>query len=189
LREADDRNVSSASYFLWSFQDNALPSETSNKSDNLTFTVSDKDGKKCRIIMRQGNDGRAGTKHSLYGHYGTNKGVITAEDVLRIPEVVSKGKRKPIKRGKNQLYEYTLSENGVKYIVTTEIKGKGELFTNFYTNRKPTVAEQGTQNTDEQRVQPQQSVSGAKLQKVSEPTRERPTFYSNADRAVDVEDD
>ena len=151
MKEADDRNVSSASYFLWSFQGNALPSETSNKSDNLTFTVSDKDGKEGRIIMRQGNDGRAGTKHSLYGHYGTNKGVITAEDVLRIPKVVSKGKRKPIKCGKNQLYEYTLSENGVKYTVLTEKNNRNaETFADFYTNKKASSTARKTRSKEAQ---------------------------------------
>jgi len=174
------------SFWRLYFQDNDLPSETSNKSDNLTFTVSDKDGKERCIIMRQGNDGRAGTKHSIFGHYGTSSNGYTAEEILLIPDVIKNGKRK---QDESKSISYSYERDGVKYIVTTEIKGKGELFTNFYTNRKPTVAEQGTQNTDEQRVQPQQSVSGAKLQKVSEPTRERPTFYSNADRAVDVEDD
>ena len=173
------------SFWRLYFQDNDLPSETSNKSDNLTFTVSDKDGKERCIIMRQGNDGRAGTKHSIFGHYGTSSNGYTAEEILLIPDVIKNGKRK---QDESKSISYSYERDGVKYTVTTEIKGKGELFTNFYTNRKPTVAEQGTQNTDEQRVQPQQSVSGAKLQTVSEPTKERPTFYSNADCAVDVED-
>ncbi|MBR3725821.1 MAG: hypothetical protein IKN11_10595 [Bacteroidales bacterium] len=52
--------------------------------------------------------------------------------------------------------------------MTTEISGKGEQFTNFFTDKKPTIAEQGTSNTDNQHVQPQMSAhnSSAKLQKV-----------------------
>lgn len=54
--------------------------------------------------------------------------------------------------------------------MTTEISGKGEQFTNFFTDKKPTIAEQGTSNTDNQHVQPQMSAhnSSAKLQKVPE---------------------
>ena len=61
-------------------------------------------------------------------------------------------------------------EGDVTYTVTTEISGKGEQFTNFFTDKKPTIAEQGTSNTDNQHVQPQMSAhnSSAKLQKVSE---------------------
>lgn len=49
--------------------------------------------------------------------------------------------------------------NGVTYSVTTEIKGTHEEFTNFFTNKKPTIEEQGSLNTAYQHEQPQQSVS------------------------------
>jgi len=56
----------------------------------------------------------------------------------------------------------------VTYTVTTErSRSEVEKFTNFFTNRKQTAAIRGTSNTDEQHA-PQQSVSGAKLQKVAE---------------------
>jgi len=56
----------------------------------------------------------------------------------------------------------------VTYTVTTErYRSEVEKFTNFFTNRKQTAAIRGTSNTDEQHA-PQQSVSGAKLQKVTE---------------------
>ena len=68
-----------------------------------------------------------------------------------------------------------------------------------YTNRKPTAVVNDTSNTDEQHMS-QQSVPGAKLQKVSEYDKEEteknfdaakryqkvsPVFYSNAERAVE----
>ncbi len=160
----------------------AVVSVFTGKKNNVPLIVTDMGGKERRVVMRQGHERRAGTKHSIFGHYGTSSNGYTAEEILLIPDVIKNGKRK---QDESKGISYSYERDGVKYTVTTEIKGKGELFTNFYTNRKPTVAEQGTQNTDEQRVQPQQSVSPAKLQKVSEPTKERPTFYSNAERAVE----
>ncbi len=59
----------------------------SGKSDNQTIEVERNDGKR-RIVMRQGNEQGAGAKHSVFGHYGTTRGVITAEDVLRIPDII-----------------------------------------------------------------------------------------------------
>ena len=73
-----------------------------------------------------------------------------------------------VDRGKG--VSYSLKKGDVTYTATTEINGKGEQFTNFFTDKKPTIAEQGTSNTDDQHVQPQMSAhnSSAKLQKVSE---------------------
>ena len=93
----------------------------SGKTDNLQLEVSRNDGNR-RIVIRQGNDNKAGTKHSVYRHYGTTEGVITAEDILLIPEVLNRGERKSIKRGNTQLYEYVLRNvNGAEYTVLTEI--------------------------------------------------------------------
>ena len=77
--------------------------------ENLPLVVTDKDGKERRVVMRQGNERGAGTKHSIFGHYGTTEGVITADDILLVPDVLSKGERKAVKRGKTQLYELLLS--------------------------------------------------------------------------------
>ena len=49
--------------------------------------------------------------------------------------------------------------NDAIFTVTTEMSGMAEEFTNFFTNRKPTVEEQGSSNTENQHEQPQQSVS------------------------------
>lgn len=101
--------------------------------DNLPLSVK-RDGKDMTIVMRQGREEKSRTKHSLYRHYGTNTGVTTADDVVRIPDVLAKGERKPVKRGNTQLYEYTLNENGTTYTVLTEKNNRGaETFADFYT--------------------------------------------------------
>lgn len=137
------------------------------ESDNESFIVTDKAGKERNIKMRQGNELKAGTKHSIYRHYGTTSNGYNADELLFIPEVIEKGDRK---QDSGKGVSYTLKKGEITYTVTTEISGKGEQFTNFFTDKKPTIAEQGTSNTDNQHVQPQMSAhnSSAKLQKVSE---------------------
>lgn len=107
------------------------------KSDNQPLTVN-RDGRKLTVRMRQGNEQDAGTKHSLFRHYGTGTGVITADDVMRIPDVLADGERTGKQRGKTRLNVYRLTgEDGTKYTVLTEISNRGkEVFNDFYTNRK-----------------------------------------------------
>ena len=151
------------------------------RNNNLTLNITDKSGKSRSIVMRQGNELNAGTKHSIYRHYGTSSNVYTAEEIMLIPNIIRNGERHQV----GSKVTYQIVENGVKYTVTTEQSKLGnERFTNFFTNKKPTAVENDTSNTDEQHVS-RQSVSGAKLQKVSDFTNYSPVFYSNAEKAVE----
>lgn len=141
----------------------------SGKDNDTNISVEDKKGKKRNVIFRQGNEKKAGVRHSIFKHFNTKKNGYDANEVALIPDVVAKGERNQ-DEGIKVSYKYTKGE--ITYTVTTEVKGKNELFTNFYTNRKPIVAEQGTYNTDERHVQPQQLDSPAKLQKVPQPDKE-----------------
>ena len=103
--------------------------------DNETVAI--KRGKESvSIVMRQGNENHAGTKHSIFRHYNTNVGWFAADDILLIPEIIEKGSVSISKVGKNiaNVYEYQTS-NGVKYKIVTEINGNREFFDDFYTNR------------------------------------------------------
>lgn len=107
----------------------------SGKADNIPIKVAREDGERT-ITMIQGSE-RAGTKHSIYRHYGTTVGVITHEDILRVPEVAEKGVITEKKRGNVRLNEYKYTdENGTRYTLVTELKGDGEVFNDFYTNKK-----------------------------------------------------
>ena len=130
------------------------------KDNQALLKIEDVKGKERSILFTQGNDKKAGAKHSIFRHNGTNKNWYTAEEVTLIPDVIHQGKRTQ----EGNRVSYTLDKDGVKFTVTTLITGKKEKFTNFFTNRKPNAAEQGTQNTANQRVQPQQSDSDAKVQ-------------------------
>ena len=103
----------------------------SGKSDNKAITV-ERDGKQHKVVMRQGNENKAGTKHSLFRHYGTNSGVISSEDLLLIPEVIERGE----KEVKGNGIAYKLKKDGVVYTVYNEIHKNQEQFCDFYTNRK-----------------------------------------------------
>ncbi len=75
----------------------------------------------------------AGTKHSIFRHYNTDSGVINADDILLIPDVIANGTRTVKNNGKIE-YKYS-HNNGTKYTVLTEKNNRGaEVFADFYTN-------------------------------------------------------
>ena len=105
-----------------------------------------RNGKKNRIAIRKGNERFAGTEHSLYGHYGTSEGVISSEDILRIPDILSNGEKTPVKVKNKQRYEYTLkADDGTEFTVVTERNNHGrEEFTDFYSNKKGDISRSST---------------------------------------------
>ena len=140
-----------------------------------------------RIVLKQGNENKAGVSHSLMRHYGTSTSNYSADELLLIPQVIEQGERKQ----EGAKISYKLDIDGVKYTVTTEMRRGPEEFTNFYTNRRP-IAE-SLFNTDEQHGTTSVSVSADEVTNNSSPTQEndelfRPEdnqpFYSNAEYAV-----
>ena len=109
----------------------------SGKTDNKVIEVGRPEGTQ-HVVMRQGTENKAGTKHSLFRHFGTRNNHITPEDIVRIPEVIAKGER--IVDGKKVSYSYT-TEDGTLLRVTTEIRNRRETFTNFMSNRKSPTSE------------------------------------------------
>lgn len=103
------------------------------KADIQPIEVNRPDGA-VRIIMRQGNENKAGAKHSLFRHFGTKSNSIEADEIAMIPEVVAKGERTV--NGQKIIYDYT-APDGTTLKVTTEMNAGREMFTNFISNRKP----------------------------------------------------
>lgn len=144
------------------------------KKDNAVITVS-RDGQDLAVTMRQGNENKAGTKHSLFRHYGTGVGVITADDVLRIPEVLANGERTEKQRGNVRLAQYRLTdESGKRYTVVNEIKNSGEVFNDFYTNKKASnqTPQMPNGDTPEGARTNDLNASGAKVQQNPETTKD-----------------
>lgn len=105
----------------------------SGKRDNVAIEVERADGKK-RVVMRQGREPKAGTKHSLYRHFEAQSDYFTANEIAMIPGVIAKGERHI--DGKRVTYDFEI-EDGSRLRVTTELQGDKELFTNYYSNKKP----------------------------------------------------
>ena len=144
------------------------------KKDNAVITVN-RDGQDLAVTMRQGNENKAGTKHSLFRHYGTGVGVITADDVLRIPEVLANGERTEKQRGNVRLAQYRLTdESGKRYTVVTEIKNSGEVFNDFYTNKKASnqTPQMPEGDTPESARTNDLNASGAKVQQNPETAKD-----------------
>lgn len=135
---------------------------------NGVLTVKDRKGKTRNITLKQGEDRKAGVKHSLFRHYGTNENFYNADEILFIPDVIANGVRSQAK----SKVAYKLEKDGVTYTVTTLLKSNGkEIFTNFYTDREPIAGINGKSNTAMQHL-PQQSDSGAKVQQNPDTTNE-----------------
>ena len=103
----------------------------SGKSNSETITA-ERDGKAHKVVIRQGTENKAGTKHSLLRHYGTGVGTVTADDLLLIPEVMGRGQME--EKGRRRVYR--LLKDGVRYTVLTERREGTERFCDFYSNKK-----------------------------------------------------
>lgn len=141
------------------------------RNDNLKISI-ERDGKSLVLMMRQGSENGAGTKHCLYRHYGTGVGYLTADDILKIPYIMANGFAKEKLRGKSRLVEYTYKdEHGCEYTLLTEKKKGFEIFNDFYTNRK--ASSLSTFNTSEDaHTGSDNALMGAKLGNVSETAKE-----------------
>lgn len=111
----------------------------SGKKDNVSLTVEREDGSN-KIIMRQGNDNHAGTKHSVFRHYGVKANSLNVDDLLLIPTVLKEGERKVSNNGR-VAYVYVDPTSQVKYTVVTEPKNNKEFFNDFYSNKKANPSE------------------------------------------------
>lgn len=111
----------------------------SGKKDNVSLTVEREDGSN-KIIMRQGNDNHAGTKHSVFRHYGVKANSLNVDDLLLIPTVLKEGERKVSDNGR-VAYIYVDPTSQVKYTVVTEPKNNKEFFNDFYSNKKANPSE------------------------------------------------
>lgn len=148
----------------------------SGKDNNRDFSFTS-GGSERTMVMRQGNDDHAGTKHSLYRHFGVSKNYITIDDILSLPKILNVSTRKPSKKGTIE-YSYTDKESGVTYTVVTKPVGKKEHFQNFYSDRKANpsdashVAEGNTYTPEGARKTDGNAFMRAKVDNNSEITKE-----------------
>ncbi len=158
----------------------------SGKDNNKDFSFTS-GGAERIMVMRQGNDDHAGTKHSLYRHFGVNKNYITVDDILSLPKMLNVSTRKPSKKGTIE-YSYTDKESGVTYTVVTKPVGNKEHFQNFYSDRKANpsdashVAEGNTYTPEGARKTDGNTFMSAKVDNNSETAKENDGNLSVEDK-------
>lgn len=158
----------------------------SGKDNNKDFSFTS-GGAERIMVMRQGNDDHAGTKHSLYRHFGVNKNYITVDDILSLPKMLNVSTRKPSKKGTIE-YSYTDKESGVTYTVVTKPVGNKEHFQNFYSDRKANpsdashVAEGNTYTPEGARKTDGNTFMAAKVDNNSETAKENGENLSVEDK-------
>ena len=162
----------------------------SGKDNNKDFSFTS-GGSERIMVMRQGNDEHAGTKHSLYRHFGVNKNYITVDDILSLPKMLNVSTRKPSKKGTIE-YSYTDKESGVTYTVVTKPVGNKEHFQNFYSDRKANpsdashVAEGNTYTPEGARKTDGNTFMAAKVDNNSETAKENDGNLSVEDKIKTV---
>lgn len=160
------------------------------KDNNKDFSFTS-GGAERIMVMRQGNDDHAGTKHSLYRHFGVNKNYITVDDILSLPKMLNVSTRKPSKKGTIE-YSYTDKESGVTYTVVTKPVGNKEHFQNFYSDRKANpsdashVAEGNTYTPEGARKTDGNAFMRAKVDNNSETAKENGENLSVEDKIMAV---
>ncbi len=101
-------------------------------ADHQVLEFQREDGSSVKTEFQQGNDTGVGTKHSLYGHYGTTRGVIEAGDTLLIPDIMRTGERKV----NGNRVTYTKKIGAKRFTVLFDRKGKREVFDDFFSSWK-----------------------------------------------------
>ena len=107
----------------------------SGEKDNQKFYV-ERNGVKQQFLLKQGQEDKAGAKHSLFKHYGTTVGVIEAKDIINIPKILERGEKMGKSKGGKTMAVYTMDIDGVKYTVLTRVGKNNEIVDDFYSNKK-----------------------------------------------------
>ena len=107
----------------------------SGEKDNQKFYI-ERNGVKQQFLLKQGQEDKAGAKHSLFKHYGTTVGVIEAKDIINIPKILERGEKMEKSKGGKTMAVYTMDIDGVKYTVLTRVGKNNEIVDDFYSNKK-----------------------------------------------------
>ena len=84
----------------------------------------------------QANDYGFGSKHILVKHYGVTKDYVTADEIVKIGEIIKSVKPEPDEEIPYR-HIYRLEKNGIVYKVVVDVKrGKTGVLITFYTDRK-----------------------------------------------------
>ena len=84
-------------------------------------------------IMFPSDDENEGTQHVLLKHYKTNRGSVTALEILNLMDVVRNGAK-----GSDEnhiIYSMEKFRGKIKFTIAVKVVKKGNIFKSFYSNR------------------------------------------------------
>ncbi len=103
------------------------------KKKSTTIRKSDLEHVKDFVSFEFGNQ-NFGSAHVLLRHLNSKDGVITANDIINIGEIVRNGKLKIKEKGKKHVY--TLWKENTRYRAVIGKQGKKKTLITFYTNKE-----------------------------------------------------
>ncbi len=83
--------------------------------------------------MFPSDDENEGTQHVLLKHYKTNRGSVTALEILNLMDVVRNGAK-----GSDEnhiIYSMEKFRGKIKFTIAVKVVKKGNIFKSFYSNR------------------------------------------------------
>lgn len=152
-----------------SSEQSSIASVFTGATNRQRIEINRNDGIDVSLVVRQGTEIKAGSKHAIFRHFDpTVDDHFISDDILLIPDIIKNGERKV--EGKRITYTATI--DGIEYTVATN-KNKGtEDFVTFYTNRKG--QDRQSRRTQSEDAQPlsDNALSGAKIQQNPETSKE-----------------
>ena len=84
-------------------------------------------------IMFPSDDENEGTQHVLLKHYKTNRGAVTALEILNLMDVVRNGSMESDEN--HIIYSMEKFRGKIKFTIAVKVVKKGNIFKSFYSNR------------------------------------------------------
>lgn len=85
-------------------------------------------------IMFPSDDENEGTQHVLLKHYKTNRGSVTAMEILNLMDVVRCGNR--VEDGNHIIYCVEKYQGRIKFTFAVKVAKRGNIFKSFYSDRQ-----------------------------------------------------
>ncbi len=108
--------------------------ETFCRTKGKLKSISTTDNSGTLITMKfPSDDENEGTQHVLLKHYKTNRGTVTAMEILNMMEVVRCGNRED--DGNHIVYWEEKYNGRIKYTFAVKVAKSGNIFKSFYSDR------------------------------------------------------
>ncbi|MBO7481200.1 MAG: hypothetical protein J6T63_03720 [Bacteroidales bacterium] len=86
------------------------------------------------VVKFPSDDENEGTQHVLLKHYKTNRGSVTAMEILNLMDVVRCGNR--VEDGNHIIYCVEKYQGRIKFTFAVKVAKRGNIFKSFYSDRQ-----------------------------------------------------